>query len=97
MSDKITSFIHKKFNPNVAKRLKLNKKDVRITVLFKINEHGDIENIMARGPHPKLEQEAIRVVKSLPKMSKPGMQDGKPVIVPYMLPILITQKKRSSN
>lgn len=58
----------------------------RIFVQFKIDKDGSIINISAKGPHPKLEQEAIRITKKLPKM-KPGKQRGKPVRVGYTLPI----------
>ncbi|WP_299105453.1 energy transducer TonB [uncultured Tenacibaculum sp.] len=64
--------------------LKPGKK--RIYVQFKIDITGKIIDIHVRAPHPKLEQEAIRVVKKLPKM-KPGKQKGKPVRVGYTLPI----------
>ena len=44
------------------------------------------QRISSRAPHPRLEKEAARVINMLPKM-KPGRQRGKPVIVPYSLPI----------
>jgi protein TonB len=46
-----------------------------------------VVDVRARAPHPRLEQEAIDVVKALPKMT-PGMQRGQPVGVLYALPIL---------
>ena len=59
----------------------------RIFVIFKIDKKGNIVNIEARAPHKKLKEEAIRVVKLLPKMM-PGRQRGKPVGVKYGLPIV---------
>ena len=59
----------------------------RINVIFKISKTGDITGIRARAPHPGLEKEAARVIGLLPKM-KPGKQRGKPVNVPYSLPII---------
>tara|TARA_B100000809_G_C14977868_1_gene473374 strand:+ start:230 stop:634 length:405 start_codon:yes stop_codon:yes gene_type:complete len=97
MSAKISSFVLKTFDTRMASYLKPSVTDVRITVLFKIDEHGNMGNIIARGPHPKLEQEAIRVVEALPDLTKPGMQDGKPAIVPYMLPIRFAIEKPSKN
>ena len=47
---------------------------------------GRVVGVRARARHPKLEREAVRVVKMLP-IVKPGTQDGKKVIVPYSLPI----------
>ena len=50
-------------------------------------EKGNIVDIGSRGPHPRLEQEAARVIKLLPQMT-PGMQRGKAVGVLYSLPIV---------
>jgi protein TonB len=55
--------------------------------VFKIDRHGNIANIKARAPHKKLKEEAIRVIKLLPKMI-PGKQRGKAVGVSYGLPIV---------
>ena len=41
--------------------------------MFTIDENGVVTDIRSRGPHPKLEKEAERVVKLLPKM-EPGKQ-----------------------
>ena len=49
-------------------------------------KQGKIAEVRARAPHPRLEQEAARVVNKLPKM-QPGKQRGKPVGVVYSLPI----------
>ncbi|CAM1345453.1 energy transducer TonB [Tenacibaculum amylolyticum] len=59
----------------------------RIYLQFKIDYTGEIINIVARGPHPKLEEEAIRIAKLIPKMEKPALQKGVPVRVGYTLPI----------
>ena len=59
----------------------------RIFVVFKIDKKGDIVNIKARAPHKRLQEEAVRVIKLLPKM-KPGKQRGKAVGVSYGLPIV---------
>ncbi|HNU58338.1 MAG TPA: energy transducer TonB [Aquaticitalea sp.] len=86
MSKKISDFVNKKFNTDLAGELGLSGKQ-RIIMTFKIDKNGDIVNIMARAPHPGLEKEAKRVIGLLPKM-QPGKQRGKPVTVPYSLPIL---------
>lgn len=85
-SDKIMGFVNENFNTKLAKELGLTGRQ-RISVVFKIGEDGVISNIQARAPHPGLEKEAVRVIGALPKM-QPGMHNGKPVIVPYSLPIL---------
>ena len=86
MSEKIAKFVNKKFNTDLAGDLGLTGRQ-RIIVAFKIDKNGDIIGVRARAPHPKLAQEAERVVGLLPKM-KPGKQRGKAVTVPYSLPIL---------
>ena len=86
MSQKITKFVQKEFNVNIARNLGLYGRQ-RISVIFKINKKGNVVRVRARAPHPNLKKEAIRVVNMIPKM-KPGMQLGKAVIVPYSLPII---------
>ena len=85
MNKKISEFIAKKFNTDLASELGLSGVQ-KIYVLFKIDKTGAITDIRARAPHPRLEKEAERVVGMLPKMT-PGKQRGKPVRVPYSLPI----------
>ena len=85
MSDKIAQFVIRKFNTDIAEVLGLSGKQL-VKVIFKIDKSGNVVGVRSRAPHPRLEQEAVRVVKMLPKM-KPGRIDGKPVIVSYSLPI----------
>ena len=86
MSEKVQKFVQKKFNTDLAGDLGLEGRQ-RISVQFKIDKYGNVVNVRARAPHPKLEQEAVKVVKALPKMI-PGKQRGKAVGVLYSLPIL---------
>ncbi len=86
MSEKISKFVQKKFNTELAGELGLSGKQ-RISVIFKIDKNGNITGVRSRAPHPRLEKEAARVINMLPKM-KPGKQRGKAVIVPYSLPIV---------
>ncbi len=86
MSEKIQKFVQKKFDTDLANDLGLDGKQ-RISVQFKIDNKGNVVDVRARAPHPKLEAEAIEVVKGLPKMT-PGKQRGKAVGVIYALPIL---------
>ncbi len=85
MNEKINKFVNKKFDTGLGNELGLSGRN-RVSVQFKIDKNGDITNVMARGPHPRLEQEAIRVIKALPKMI-PGEQRGQKVGVLYGLPI----------
>jgi protein TonB len=86
MSEKISKFVNRKFNTELASDLGLSGRQ-RINVIFKISKTGDITGVRARAPHPGLEKEAARVINLLPKM-KPGKQRGKAVTVPYSLPII---------
>jgi len=85
MSKAIEKFIQKKFNTDLANDLGLTGKQ-RISVIFKIDEDGNVTGVRSRAPHPRLEKEAERGVNLLPKM-KPGRQRGRAVVVPYSLPI----------
>ena len=83
--ERITKFVQRKFNYELGADLGLSGRQ-RVNVIFKIDKSGNVIDVRARAPHPRLEKEAIRVVNLLPKM-QPGKQRGKAVIVPYRLPI----------
>ena len=85
-SNKVASFVNKNFNLDLAKQLNIKSKQ-RISVAFKIAKDGSVFDVKARASHPKLEEEAIRVIKMLPQFV-PGAHNGKPIIVPYSLPII---------
>ncbi|MFT5103178.1 MAG: protein TonB, partial [Candidatus Latescibacterota bacterium] len=75
MSEKISKFVNKKFNRDLAGDLGLEGRQ-RISVQFKIDRNGNVVGVRARAPHPRLEKEAVKVVSALPKMI-PGKQRGK--------------------
>lgn len=59
----------------------------KVFIQFVIEKDGSISDVkVLRGVDSSLDQEAVRVVKSMPKW-KPGMQRKKPVRVSYTLPI----------
>lgn len=59
----------------------------RVIVQFVVTKDGSIgQTKIIRGKNELLDQEAVRVIKSLPKFT-PGKVDGKPVNVWYTLPI----------
>ncbi|MCF4100226.1 M56 family metallopeptidase [Gillisia sp. M10.2A] len=95
MSAKVAEFVNKNFNVNLGKELGLTGMN-RVIVQFKIDEQGNIANVKARAPHPDLEEEAKRVINSLPKMA-PGKQDGKAAGVMYSLPIVFNIVEASEN
>jgi len=86
LSKKVSKFIQKKFNADLANQLGLQPGIQRIFTVFKIDKKGDIVDVKIRAPHKSLEKEAFRVIHLLPKM-KPGLQGGSPVNVKYSMPI----------
>ena len=65
------------------------KAEYRVFVQFVVAEDGSITNVELKKSEPSkkdLNEEAIRVVKAMPKW-KPGTVDGKPVKVRYTLPV----------
>jgi len=59
----------------------------RVIVQFVVGKDGSVSQAkIARGVHPALDNEALRVVRSLPKFI-PGKQNGQPVSVWYTLPV----------
>lgn len=70
--------------PESAKK---NKQEGRVFVGFVVEKDGSISNVsVMRGVCEEIDNEAVRVVKTLPKFT-PGMHGGKPVRVQYTLPI----------
>ncbi len=88
LQEKIRAHVGKKYNVGLASELGLEKGKKKVYVLFRIDKNGKVADIRARGPHKRLEKEAIRVVKLLPKMV-PARQRGRPVGVKYTLPITL--------
>jgi len=69
--------------PEMAQQMGLQG---RVSTQFVIQKDGSIGTIQKRGPHEVLEQEAVRILKKLPKM-KPGKQREKAVKVSFAQPI----------
>lgn len=88
LQEKIRKHVMKKYNVDLANELGLDPGKKKVYVLFKISKTGAITDVRARGPHKRLENEASRVVKLLPKMI-PGKQRGRAVGVKYTLPITL--------
>lgn len=82
--DKMQAHLLKNFRyPETAMEMGIYGK---VFVLFEINKDGIVTGIRTRGPDKLLEKEAARIIGILPKMI-PGKQRGKPVRVPYSIPI----------
>lgn len=85
VSKYITKHVNQNFNTGLGAELDLTGRN-RVSVQFKIDKTGNIIDVRARGPHPDLEEEAKRVIRSLPQMI-PGQNNGENVGVLYGLPI----------
>ena len=67
----------------------------KVFVSFVVSETGDIENVkVSRGIDPLLDNEAIRVVQSIPKETLPKpVQHGKPVKMTYTVAVIVPLEK----
>ncbi|WP_343328281.1 energy transducer TonB [Polaribacter staleyi] len=87
-SKMVQKHFSRKFDANLPNELGLSPGRKRVFIGFKIDKNGNIVNVNARAPHPKIKSEVIKVMKQLPKM-KPGKQRGKPVGVKYSIPFTL--------
>ncbi len=85
---KMQKHFARKFDSDLPNELGLSPGKKRMIMLFKIDKTGNIVDIRAKAPHPRLQKEAVRIIKLLPKMT-PGKQRGKAVGVKYTLPMRI--------
>ena len=81
----ILKFVSKEFKfPEMARQMGIQG---RVYVNFVIEKDGSISNVQVlRGVDPLLDDEAVRVVNNLPKMT-PAKQRGKSVRMQFTLPI----------
>ena len=82
--EQMNKHIRKNFRyPEIAQEMGIQG---RVYVNFIISKDGSISNIRMRGPDKNLEAEAQRIISKLPQMT-PGKQRGRPVRVPFSIPI----------
>jgi TonB family protein len=82
--EQMNKHIRKNFRyPDIAREMGIQG---IVYVNFIISKDGTITNIRMRGPDKNLENEAARIIGRLPQMT-PGRQRGRPVRVPYSIPI----------
>ena len=82
--EQIQKHINRNFQyPEQAQKLGI---EGRVFIQFIIGKDGSIGGIRTRGPHQYLEREAYRIISLLPRMT-PGIQRGRPVRVPFSIPI----------
>ena len=80
----VQQHIRKTFRyPEIAQEMGIQG---RVNVQFTVMTDGSIGNILVRGPDKNLEKEAQRIMSSLPRMT-PGKQRGRPVKVPFSIPV----------
>lgn len=81
----IMGYVGRNFKfPDMAKEMGI---EGRVYVNFVIEKDGSFSNIkVVRGVDKMIDEEAVRVVKSMPKV-KPAKQRGKPVRMSFTLPI----------
>ena len=83
--EQMNKHIRKNFRyPEIAQEMGIQG---RVYVNFIIAKDGQITNIRMRGPDKNLEKEAQRIISKLPSMI-PGKQRGRPVRVPFSIPIV---------
>ena len=87
-SKKVQKHFSRKFDADLPNELGLSAGRKRVFIGFKIDKTGNIVNVNARAPHPKIKSEVIKVMKQLPRM-KPGKQRSKPVGVKYSIPFTL--------
>ena len=89
--EKMNKHIRKNFRyPEIAQEMGIQG---RVYVNFIIAKDGQITNIRMRGPDKNLEKEAQRIIAKLPNMI-PGKQRGRPVRVPFSIPITFRLQQR---
>ena len=75
---------------NVQYPQEAKDKDIagRVFISFVVEKDGSVSNVeVKRGIGGGCDEEAVRVISAMPKW-KPGIKDGKPVRVSYMMPIV---------
>jgi protein TonB len=87
---KLFKFLKKNIKyPKEARRKEI---EGRVYISFVIDEQGMVQDVrVIKGVSPELDEEAVRVVKLMPKWT-PGSQKGKPIKVQYTLPIIFHLK-----
>ncbi|MEL0072861.1 MAG: energy transducer TonB [Flavobacteriaceae bacterium] len=84
ITEQINKHVKKHFRyPEIAQEMGIQG---RVLTTFIIDKDGTINNIQMRGPDKNLEVEVKRIISLLPQMI-PGKQRGRPVRVPFSIPI----------
>lgn len=73
-------------NFRYPKKAQKKKIQGRVSIMFWIDETGNVSDIKTRGPNQILEEEAIRIIRLFPKCI-PGTLNGEPKRTPYSVPL----------
>lgn len=87
-SKMVQKHFQRKFDADLPNELGLSPGRKKVFIGFKIDKQGNIVDVQARAPHPKIKSEVVKVMNQLPTM-KPGRQRGKPVGVKYSIPFTL--------
>jgi len=80
-------------NTNYPPVAKVNNIQGKVIVKFCVTSKGTVNQVrLLKGVDPEIDAEALRVINSLPSFDKPGLKDGRPVPVWYMVPITFALK-----
>lgn len=93
---KMQKFISKKFNSDLPNELALKPGEYRMILLFKVEKDGSITNMKVNAPHEKLQEEGLRILKLLPKLS-PAIQNGVAVSGKMVFPMRIYVEDSKKN
>ncbi|MDR0229454.1 MAG: energy transducer TonB [Flavobacteriaceae bacterium] len=81
-----------KFNQAFVSKFKtpdIEEESIRIIISFVVEKDGSLRNIkLIQDPGYGTGEEAIRVLRTMPKW-KPALQNGKPIVSQFTLPITI--------
>ncbi|WP_179335673.1 energy transducer TonB [Winogradskyella costae] len=88
-NQKIADFFKENYNTIRPKDSEVSSGKVRVLVTFSVDEQANIVDGTAEGPDKYFENEALRVLKLLPKFSSPGYFRGKAIKVPFSIPLVL--------
>jgi len=83
---KMYKHVQNRFNTDIGQDLGLSAGLYKVRVFFVVDKNGEATVTKVRTNDKKLENEAIRVVQTLPMMI-PGTSDGIKIATPYSVPI----------
>jgi protein TonB len=92
-TQKVQMHLVRNFDTSLINNPAYNSVGTKLFILFTIGKEGTVKDVkVSRAPHPKLEQESIRVMQLLPQVT-PGKVQGNPTAVKFVLPFKMTVNK----